>query len=247
MKLKRQKKAQRILGFFQHNFGLKPPYNILLDGTFCSAALEAKVNIKEQVPKYIGAQVFLVTTQCVIIEVEQLSKMCPQLYGAWLVVKQFAVHKCGHEGRPMAASSCIKGLIKKKNLNKYIIATQDADLRQHIHEKVIATPILYLHHSAPTLEKPSARCEETAKDKIKSISTHEVSTLKTLKRAYVGEKEQQPKKKRKKKNPNPLSCKKSTKKKEKTESQTEEKVLKKRKRHKRKKAGDGVEGNTVVS
>ncbi len=34
MKVKRHKKAKRILNFFQVNFGLRPPYKVLLCGTF---------------------------------------------------------------------------------------------------------------------------------------------------------------------------------------------------------------------
>ena len=45
---------------------------------------------------------------------------------------------------------------------RFIIATQDWDLRTHIHSKVIGTPVLYLNHSAPTLEKPTEKCELAA-------------------------------------------------------------------------------------
>lgn len=31
--------------------------------------------IKEQIPKYLGAQTKIVTTQCIILEVEKLSKI----------------------------------------------------------------------------------------------------------------------------------------------------------------------------
>ena len=57
MKIKRQKKVQRILDFYKHNFGHFPPYQILLDGTFAMACLKMQINIKEQMPKYIGQEV----------------------------------------------------------------------------------------------------------------------------------------------------------------------------------------------
>ncbi|XP_042242402.1 rRNA-processing protein UTP23 homolog isoform X1 [Homarus americanus] len=236
MKIKRYKKAQRILGFFQNNFDLRPPYSVLLDGTFCRASLEVKVKIKEQIPKYLGAQTKLVTTQCIILEVEKLSKMRANLYGTWMVVKQFPVHKCGHEGDAIPASSCIKSLLQEKNPAKYIIATQDDDLRQHIHHSVTGAPILYLYHSAPTLEKPTDKCLKLASESNKLLTDHEEKTLKSLKRKYIGEDDQPPPKKKKKpKNPNPLSCKKS--KKTKPQPQNEE-VKRKRKRHKKKKQLD---------
>uniref|UniRef100_E0CYI7 UTP23 small subunit processome component n=1 Tax=Mus musculus TaxID=10090 RepID=E0CYI7_MOUSE len=39
MKITRQKHAKKHLGFFRNNFGVREPYQILLDGTFCQAAL----------------------------------------------------------------------------------------------------------------------------------------------------------------------------------------------------------------
>ncbi|XP_042242403.1 rRNA-processing protein UTP23 homolog isoform X2 [Homarus americanus] len=129
MKIKRYKKAQRILGFFQNNFDLRPPYSVLLDGTFCRASLEVKVKIKEQIPKYLGAQTKLVTTQCIILEVEKLSKMRANLYGTWMVVKQFPVHKCGHEGDAIPASSCIKSLLQEKNPAKLLTDHEEKTLK----------------------------------------------------------------------------------------------------------------------
>ncbi|XP_045130019.1 rRNA-processing protein UTP23 homolog [Portunus trituberculatus] len=225
MKIRRQKKSQKILAFFQSNFALQAPYTVLLDATFCRAALEGKVLIKEQIPKYLGAQTKIVTTQCIILEVEKLSKISSKLYGTWIVVKQFPVHKCGHEGDPVPASFCAKSLLGKNNPGKYIMASQDPELRSHVHQEVVGTPILYLHQSAPTLEKPTK--------KVYKLSSHEETTLKTLKRKHFGETIQEPPRKKKKaKNPHSLSCKKSKKVKQANQQKTDGK--RKRKRHKRK-------------
>ena len=44
---------------------------------------------------------------------------------------------------------------------RYFVATQDAELRARA-RKIAGTPILYLHHCAPTLEKPSEMSSDTA-------------------------------------------------------------------------------------
>lgn len=59
--------------------------------------------------------------------------------------------------------------------SRYIIASQDPELRAHVHQQVMGTPILYLHQSAPTLEKPTEKCVAAAQglgrwEKIRSIS-----------------------------------------------------------------------------
>jgi U3 small nucleolar RNA-associated protein 23 len=51
MKVKRQKRVSKILKYYGLNFGFRTPYLVLIDGTFCAACLEAKVNIKDQLPK----------------------------------------------------------------------------------------------------------------------------------------------------------------------------------------------------
>ena len=74
-KIKRQKTVKKHLQFYQNNFGIKPPYNILLDGTFCKAALKCQVNIGDQLPKYLDSEVKIFTTKCVLSECEALGKM----------------------------------------------------------------------------------------------------------------------------------------------------------------------------
>ena len=162
MKIKRQKTVNRILSFFKHNFGHHPPYQLLLDGTFCQACLSMKVNIKEQLPKYLG-DVKLLTTKCCIQEVEKLG---PELFGATVILKQFAVHKCGHDDEPKPASKCIKSMLGAKNENRYFVASQDPEVRVKA-RKVPGTPVMYLHHSAPVLEKPSDMSSAAADDAVK--------------------------------------------------------------------------------
>ena len=74
-KIKRQKSVKKFLNFFQNGFGVKPPYHVLLDGTFCKAALKSQVNISDQLPKYLDSEVKLFTTKCVIAECEALGKI----------------------------------------------------------------------------------------------------------------------------------------------------------------------------
>lgn len=75
MKVKRYKKAQKYLSFYRNNFGFRAPYHVLVDGTFCQAALKNKINLSEQIPKYLCDTVRLLTTVCVVTETEKLGKI----------------------------------------------------------------------------------------------------------------------------------------------------------------------------
>ena len=68
MKGKRQKHVKKTLNFYRQFFNLDAPFTVVVDGTFCKAALEARMNILEQLPKYLDAQVNVVTSGCILEE-----------------------------------------------------------------------------------------------------------------------------------------------------------------------------------
>lgn len=67
MKIKRQKHAKKTISFYKYNFSFREPFQILFDGTFCHAALKNKIQIKEQMPKYLMGEVQFCTTKWVIL------------------------------------------------------------------------------------------------------------------------------------------------------------------------------------
>jgi U3 small nucleolar RNA-associated protein 23 len=73
MKVKRTKRAKRIMNFFHFNYQYNEPHNILVDGTFCQAALQSKINLREQLPKYLDTGVEIFTTKCVLEELSRFS------------------------------------------------------------------------------------------------------------------------------------------------------------------------------
>ncbi|XP_046391110.1 rRNA-processing protein UTP23 homolog [Ischnura elegans] len=205
MKVKRQKKVHRFLSFFCNNYGFRQPYQILVDGTICLAALTNKVTLKDVIPKYFDGSVKLLTTQCVIIETEKLGHA---VYGAMLIVKQFPIHQCGHADKPLIGSACLASMIKGKNPNRYIIATQDREL-QSLVRKIPGVPLLYLHQRVPTLEHPSPASVDHVKNKNENrfgMTSYQEEVLNNLKKSVFGETAEKPRKRKKKGGPNPLSC-----------------------------------------
>ncbi|KAI4492811.1 hypothetical protein M0804_002602 [Polistes exclamans] len=209
MKTSRHKKARKHLAFYINNFKFRKPYQILIDGTFAFAALENKFNIQDQLPKYFQAETKLLTTACIILEVEKLGCFSKGIVGAMHIIKRYAVHRCGHEKKPIPGSKCLMSMIGKDNSSRYIIATQDRDLQNELRQ-IPGVPLLYLHGKAPTLETPS-EASQTYAENIKNnlgMSTWEKENMKTLKKeaGLINEVEQKRKKKHKKGGPNPLSC-----------------------------------------
>uniref|UniRef100_A0A8D8PYQ1 rRNA-processing protein UTP23 homolog n=1 Tax=Cacopsylla melanoneura TaxID=428564 RepID=A0A8D8PYQ1_9HEMI len=212
MRIKRLKNKDSRLKFYCNNFGFRKPFQVLIDGTFCFEALKSKLNIRDQIPKYFDTDVKLLTTPCIINETEKLG---PNLYGAMLIAKQFAIHYCGHEKSPTTGSECFLSMVGEKNANRYIVATQDKALQRCL-RKIVATPLLYLCHKAPTLESPSDVTKAAAEQIMTSrfaVNDIQKETIKELKIKTFGPEKEKKFKKRKKKQPNPLSCLKSKRKK----------------------------------
>lgn len=240
------------MSLYKNNFGFREPYQILLDGTFCQVALAHKVNIQDQLPKYLKGQCKLLTTACVIEETRRLGK---PLHGAYLIVSQFPIHNCGHE-KPVSASRCLSSfIIDSKNKDHYIVATQDHQLRAKISNQTVC-PLLKLANNALCMEKPPAKIEGKVKrthhylaNKLKDDERDDLLRLKLEENLITEEKSVEVKKKKKgPKGPNPLSCKKG---KNKAKSSNTEKVGNtdgvgdsgpRRKRRKRKK-NDSTQGN----
>ncbi|XP_072937289.1 rRNA-processing protein UTP23 homolog [Epargyreus clarus] len=216
MKITRYKKVQKYLKFYYNNYGFHQPYQLLIDGTFCFAAFKEQINIREQIPRYLNGQVKLLTTRCIIIETEKISK---KTHGALTILKQYGIHECGHK-EPIAGAHCIMSMVGKKNDKHYIIATQDRDLQEKLRNKA-GVPILYFHNKSPTLEKPSKMSYDKAGQVLEAdsnifISETQNEVLQTMKKALGIEEKVEEKrvivKKKKTHNPNPLSCKKKKKK-----------------------------------
>lgn len=168
-----------------------------------------QVNISDNVPRYLQSELKLLTTQCAQIEATNLG---PKVFGAVQILKQYGIHKCGHEKKPISAANCLLSMVNKNNNeNHYIIATQDMDLQKRL-RAIPAVPLLYLHYKVPVLEKPSDVSEEVARKKFSSLTEWEKTAVEALRKENGIEEDQVRKpRKKKKKGANPLSCKKKKK------------------------------------
>lgn len=155
-------------------------------------------------PRYLQGELKLLTTQCVVIETENLGS---QVFGALMVLKQYGIHKCGHESKPIPASQCILSMIGKNNPKHYAVATQDRDLQAKL-RMIPGVPLLYLHNKAPVLDPPSDVSVQFANKVIQEKFGVPSSEKQTIKQLQDIKESQAPKifKKKKRKGPNPLSC-----------------------------------------
>ncbi|ESP05308.1 hypothetical protein LOTGIDRAFT_208313 [Lottia gigantea] len=195
MKIKRQKTAYKILNYYKNTYEIKSPYKVLVDGTFCKACLAAKVNIMEQLPKYLDSDMTLMTTPCVLEECKAFGSL---LYGPLKVLSQYNLRQCSHK-QPVAAAQCLYSLIKQGNKKKYFIATQDPELSRKSRDTK-GVPLLYLAFKNIILEKPSNTSKGIEHETISQTQSldHQLKVVQDLKKKILGEEAEKPDKKKKK-------------------------------------------------
>ncbi|XP_050161845.1 rRNA-processing protein UTP23 homolog [Myiozetetes cayanensis] len=231
MGVTRQKHAKKIMGFYKHSFQFREPFQVLLDGTFCQAALRNKIQIREQLPGYLGGAAQLCTTRCVIKELESLGKA---LYGAKLIAQRFEVRKCSHHKDPVSGSTCLLSMIEDGNPHHFFIATQDQDLSNKVKKKP-GVPLLFIIQNTMVLDKPSPKSLAF----VQKLQTNQLvpeyqkqSIVELKEKEGLAKQEGEKRRKRKRAGgPNPLSC---LKKKKKKTQEDQEPSAQKKKRRKRK-------------
>lgn len=199
------------MSIYKNNFGFREPYQVLLDGTFCQVALAHKVNIQDQLPKYLSGQCKLLTTACIVEETKRLGK---PLHGAYLIVSQFPIRDCGHE-KPVSASKCLSSfIIDDNNKDHYIVATQDHRLRLKIARQTVC-PLVKLANNALVLDKPTSkvlgkvnRTHHFLTNKISDEEQVKVDELKKEENLSDVVSDRTKRNKRGPSGPNPLSCRK---------------------------------------
>ena len=152
MRLQRAKQYRKHLRFFKIVFGITEPYQMLLDGNFVHICLSKKFNVADRLTKLLqGSRIAICTTRCIIAELESLGETCrPALE---FVTKFCKMVHCGHM-TCLSAANCISILVGESNDKKYMVASQDADLRAHM-RSVPGVPIVYANPTILILEPPS--------------------------------------------------------------------------------------------
>ncbi|OUM67444.1 hypothetical protein PIROE2DRAFT_40025 [Piromyces sp. E2] len=231
MRLKRQKAYKRYMGVYQHSFGFREPYQIIVDGNFIKVAQNSRLDYKSMLQETVVGKTRIMTTNCVINELRTLGE---DFMGAALAAKRLEKRRCTHGGNPVNAADCIKEIIGDTNQFNYCVATQDLNLRDYL-RRIPGIPLIYINRSVMILEPPSPATTNKVKEieYNKTIPTNYENTI-IKNNTDTPEEAPKPKKRKGPKQPNPLSCKKKKKKMEEENIEVEKPKKRRRRRNKKK-------------
>lgn len=197
MKVKRLRTVKKILNFYKNNYSITPPYRVLVDGTFCHTALKVKVNISDELPKYLGnsgskhAQVepddpaetnrgqettrskqseSLTAPQFEILTTNCCLKELEKIGSpvyGALNILRQFPSKPCGHVEPIPAIHCLLSILKKGNPGKFLLSTVDPELTEKA-RNIAGVPLIFLHGSTMVLEKPTNKSIEIAEQETKN-------------------------------------------------------------------------------
>lgn len=232
MKGKKYKRSQHaVKNIYEKYFGIRKPYQIIVDAPFCIETLKIKIAPTEAFTEVFGGAVKLMTTPCIQAELAAYDRKNDA--GAAFVARRFEIRRCQHDKGSKTGSECLKDLISTNNPHHYCIASQDIELRKDL-RKIVGVPLIFILRDTVLMEAPTDKCLEVVRkmegkklkkvdlEIIKKVTDRIVSSVSVSgdasdqKDDADNRKLEKPKAKKKKKkhgikNPNPLSCKKAAK------------------------------------
>ena len=203
MRLKRVKRARKIVSFFKSAHGFKPPYDVLLDGTAIQAALNQSVILADALPKVLGDKVRLLVPKPVVAELHKLGRDFSEAAKFARRLKILTTSEASTN-----AAEAIMELVDNGNAQRRFVMTEDMELRRQL-TNLNSVPILRFARQQIVVELPGGRAAAT---EALAAPPPPAQGSSTSADAAQGEAAEGESRKRKRiKEPNPLSCKKKKK------------------------------------
>jgi U3 small nucleolar RNA-associated protein 23 len=231
----RAKAARKTLQFFERTRDFKPPYHVLLDGTFCVAAANVNIPVWERLQRLLQVKggdensLRLYVCKSSLEEMEVLGKQANnekkesiQSALVWArenctVLDQFPEPERENQ-LPKAyhkqLSTPAQELFRLATLETYFLCSQDEVLLDLCRTRGVpcirlSRTVLLLEHASKAANKLAAKQE---RQKVRSVTESEKQLVDVIQQELKSKQQQQPltqqRMVKKAKGPNPLSCKK---------------------------------------
>lgn len=191
MKIKKLKRTRKALLHLQTVHGVRPPYTVLVDGTFVQASILQRIAIKDELEKVLGVKVIVAVTESVVAELRALGE---PFEAAAIVARRLQRISIPSASATRVIADAIVEAVSGGNPMKLFIATADEKLQARL-RKLSGVPILRMARGAVVLESAAERAAgDTSAQPKRALTPVDQEALRRLKRR------QGPKA------PNPLSC-----------------------------------------
>lgn len=149
MRQKRAKAYKKQMATYERNFGFRAPYQILYTADFLEAAKSFHLDPIHGINKTVNRD----TTKSMITQCCIKSLYDAKSNDSIRLAKTMERRRCGHVDVPETPTACVLSCVGTRNKNRYIVATQDVELRRQLRD-VPGVPLIYINRSIIILEPP---------------------------------------------------------------------------------------------
>ncbi|EEB05252.1 rRNA processing protein [Schizosaccharomyces japonicus yFS275] len=153
MRQKRAKSYRKLMQTYHLFFGFREPYQVVVDADFLQDLNKSKMNVLAALTRTVQGKVKPMITQCCI---SQLYKQGNAAASDIRLAKTFERRRCNHLDDPKSPAECIQSIvnINGKNKHRYVVATQDPEVRAAL-RNIPGVPLIYMKRSVVILEPAS--------------------------------------------------------------------------------------------
>jgi U3 small nucleolar RNA-associated protein 23 len=168
MRGKRSKQYRKLMHQYGLAFDFREPYQVLLSSEIIKDAARCKMRLGQMLESTLHGQIKPMITQCCIRHLYNAQDANNQEEkDGWIAVAKDAERRrCGHHEleEPLSELDCLKSVVDPKgsgtNKHRYVIATQDVEVRKWMRANVAGVPMIYISRSVMILEPMSGRSED---------------------------------------------------------------------------------------
>ncbi|KIW04154.1 uncharacterized protein PV09_04961 [Verruconis gallopava] len=162
MKAKRAKQYRKLMQQYAFSFGIREPYQVLLDAAIIQDADRFAMDLVKGLERTLCGKVKPMITQCCM---RHLYNSTPKNEALIEQAKTFERRRCNHHllEEPLSTLKCLSSVVdpKEQNVNKhhYVIASQDEDVRAKM-RSIPGVPQIYIKRSIMILEPMAGASED---------------------------------------------------------------------------------------
>ncbi|TKA65012.1 hypothetical protein B0A49_08127 [Cryomyces minteri] len=165
MRGKRSKQYRKLMHRYELSFNFRAPYQVLLDDEIIRDSERFKMDLLGGLERTLHGAIKPMITQCSVHALYTTHADTAATKSAWLdVARKCETRRCGHTPSTNSTTTtitssssapstrdCITSVVGSTNKNRYIVASQDAEVRARCRE-VPGTPIVYIRRSVMIME-----------------------------------------------------------------------------------------------
>lgn len=147
MRQKRAKAYKKQMNVYHYTFKFREPYQIIVDDEIVTTCQKSSFDIHKGLTRTIQAENKPMITQCCMQALYDTKNQ-----ESINLAKTFERRKCNHR-EAIDPSQCIESIvnIKGQNKHRYIVASQDLQLRKKL-RKIPGVPLIYMNRSVMVME-----------------------------------------------------------------------------------------------